>query len=143
MFIAYDAPPIPSNAQLDTKNLGRPQKTWFFEKENGSIIALQEAEAWRLYSGKNQILGLRTPRPKIIGVSDGTTYYQAIVEAVKIAKDIGAEQGQEAGILAGQEHMRKGFALEIEVARGHIEKPRNFDMVNQQGNPTTLNELTG
>lgn len=142
MFIVYDTPPIPSDVEVSSQNLGRPQKTWFFQKEDKSIVALQEAEAWRLYSGKNQMIGLRRPRTEIIGVGSGEIYHKAVVEAVQIAKQVGAESGKEAGVKAGQEHIRKGYAAEIEAAMGHIERPRNFDMVDRYGNPTTLQDLT-
>lgn len=98
--------------------LEKPQKTFFFERHDGSIISVGEQEAWGLYARKNQVIGQDIPKPKLIGVSDGLKMHEAISEAHKIFRTDPE---------AAQARIRKGHEEELEVARGHIIKPRNFD----------------
>lgn len=103
---------------MKINKLEQPQKTFFFERHDGSIIAAGEQEASTLYYKKNQVIGYDFPKPKLIGVSDGKLMYLAVKEAHEIFR---TDQN------AAMERLRKGHDEELEVARGHIEVPRNFD----------------
>lgn len=131
-FMNISAAEYQSNKGMSSKS-ERPQKTFFFERPDGSTFSVNEAEAWNVYTGKNQIVGFQTVRPKLIGVSDGSKVAQAIIEAKEIFKTEGFEKAQQ--------RVKQGHEEEIESARGHIEKPRNFDMVDSRGNPVRLQDL--
>jgi hypothetical protein len=105
-----------------------PEKTFFFERHDGSIISVKEPEAWRIVTGRNQAY-LRYPIPKIIGVSDGTTFRNAVLEAQELAKT---------DLEAAKARIRKGYDDELAAARGHVESPRNFDVVDKTGQPTRI-----
>lgn len=53
-------------------------KTWFFERGDGKVIACGEQEAWNLLRNKSN---WQRNDFKMIGVSDGTTYVNALKEA--------------------------------------------------------------
>lgn len=95
-----------------------PKLTFFFERHDGTIISAGEQEASNLYYKKNQVVGFDIPKPKLIGVSDGSLMYQAVKEAHEIYKT-----DQDKAV----ERIRQGHADELEKARGNIIKPRNFD----------------
>lgn len=105
-----------------------PQKTFFFERYDGSIISVGESEAWRIATGRNQAY-LKYPAPKLIGVSDGTVFRDAVIEAQALGKT---------DIEAAKARLRKGYDDELTAARGHIEQPRNFDMIDKYGQPTRI-----
>lgn len=105
-----------------------PQKTFFFERHDGSIISVNEPEAWRIINGRIQAY-LRYPIPKLIGVSDGSTFQKALFEARELGKT---------DVELAKERVRKGYQEELEAARGHIEQPRNFDIIDKYGQPTRL-----
>lgn len=103
---------------MKVHKLEKPQKTFFFERQDGSIISVGEQEAWNLHARKNQVIGQDIPKPKLIGVSDGMKVHQAIKEAHEIFRTDSE---------AAQERVRRGHDEELEAARGHIILPRNFD----------------
>ena len=115
------------------QKLESPQKTYFFERADGSIFHTQESEAWHVLKGRNQTLGERRQPAKLIGVSDGRLYYEAVIKAIDL---------QRAGnLLGGQAILRDALAQEIERARGKIEMPRNFDTIGQGGGPVDLSRM--
>ena len=103
---------------MKANKLEKPQKTFFFEREDGSVIAVGEYEAWNLLKNRNQIIGVRTYPPKLLGVSNGQKMYEAVKEAHAIYLT-----DQE----LAKDRMRRGFDEELEVARGNIVQPRNPD----------------
>lgn len=107
-----------------------PQLTFFFERADGSIFVVEEEEAWKILSGHNQLVGQQVSKPKLIGVSDGLKYAEAMSEAKELFKTQGLE--------ASQARIRQGFDEELAVARGHIQLPRNFDVVDNAHNPINL-----
>ena len=121
----------PLTAGISDK-LYQVQKTFFFEKEDGSVIAVDEPGAWNIISGKQQTINSRISF-KLIGVSDGKSFQKALIEA----KDIFYKEG----LQKSQERIRQGFQEELEAARGHIEKPRNFDAFGRGGEPVRIDQL--
>lgn len=118
---------------MEGGKLEKPVLTWFFENHDGGIIPVKEAEAWRIYSGKNQKLGEIVPRAKLIGLTDGTIYHEAVIDARKVFKEFGLEKAQE--------RLRQGLADEVEKARGNVVPPRNFDVIGQNGEPVNMANL--
>lgn len=95
-------------------NVGKVEKskrTYFYERKDGSIICVEEKEAWELHKkGFKQI-----------GVSNGEIFRQAVIESQKIFT--------ESGLQAAQERIRKGERDEIEAARGKFQVPPNNDKI--------------
>ena len=108
--------PLVANVNEKVENA---ERVYFFERENGSIVAVQANEAWKMWNGRDRILGERHQRPKLIGSSDGTQFRQGIIEAQKIFREQGLE--------AAQAHMRNAEKQEIEKARGNLTPPPNMD----------------
>ena len=98
--------------------LEQPQKTFFFERDSGEIFAVGEQEAWSIFAGNNQVVGLRNRIPKLVGVSDGRKMHQAVLESHEIYKTDPAK---------ALERIREGYDEELKSSLGHIERPRNFD----------------
>lgn len=115
-----------------TNNIPPPEEIYFYERSDGSIVALNEREAWN--SSKIQNLsGNIDKKFKQIGVSDGTIYNKAIEEAREIFTT--------SGLKASQERIRKGYMDELEAARGHFKKPRNFEAVDLSGDVVNMKSL--
>lgn len=96
-----------------------PKRIFFFERTDGKILAVEESEAWSLYTRRQQVLGKnRRQEFKLIGTGDGAIFY----EAVQKAKEAGRTNIAEA-----QEIIRKGQADELEACRGKIIPPKNMD----------------
>lgn len=110
-----------------------PEKTFFFQRENGSIFSVNEQEAWSIWTGKMQTVGVRTYPPKLIGTSNGQIFHQAVQEAKEINKTQGFE--------AAQEHVRKGMELELEEAKKHPEKPKDFSSIGLNGRPVSMDGI--
>lgn len=110
-----------------------PQKTFFFEREDGTIFGVNESAAWHIYSGKSQTIGLRVARHKLVGTSNGRIVSEAIREARAIFNTEGLEKAQD--------HIRKAHELEIEESKKHPEAPRNFDTMDNSGRPVRISDL--
>lgn len=126
------------NAPLETRKgisdkYYPPEKTFFFQRENGSIFSVNEAEAWRIWTGKQQVVGFRTIPPKLIGTSDGKIFNKAVQEA----KAINLKEGFE----AAQLHIRNAYDAELEEAKKHPERPRDFGSVGLNGMPVDIDKL--
>lgn len=121
--------PLQSNKSFSTDIKERPEQTFFFEKGDGKVFCCNEKQAWDVYMARGQIIGYRdAPKPKLIGVSDGTIYFKALREAKEIFEKEGLE--------ASQARIKQAFNEELEAARGHIVRPRNFDEIDIGGNPS-------
>jgi len=90
--------------------------TFFYERPDGSVIFVNEREAWTIHKKFKQI-----------GVSDGTIFQKHLIES----KEIFSREG----LASAQAHIRKGEKAELEAARGHFQLPRNFDCIDTSGNP--------
>lgn len=96
------------------------QRIFFFERNDGKVIAVQENEAWSLYSKRQQLLtkGFNRVEFKLIGTGDGRIFQEAALKA----KEIGKTNIEEA-----QKVLREGQEAELEACRGNIIPPRNTD----------------
>lgn len=111
-------PEKPLIAGVSTKN-HKSGQVFFFERTDGEIIAVEEREAWGLYTRRPQILGTHQRIEfKLIGVGDGQLFNKATMEA----KELG-----QTDIKKAQERIREGFKEELEACRGHLIAPRNMD----------------
>lgn len=111
-----------------------PQKTFFFERPDGSIVPTNEREAWDLIKTGPKIIGQRLLPYKLVGVSDGTKFHQAVMEAHQMFKE-----GKPMNEI--QARMKQGEAEEFELAKGKIEMPRDFDVIDKNRNPVNLAAL--
>jgi hypothetical protein len=98
--------------QTKIHRLEKPRKTWFFERHDGSIVAVGNDEAFFILKGNNNYH--RTM--KMIGCSDGVTFHNAVVESHNIFRTT-------QDIKLAQEKLREGERAEIEKARGNMERP--------------------
>lgn len=102
------------------KKIGRidaPQKTFFYERRDGSVIAMSENEA--ALTGKFY---------RLLGTSDGTTYFRLISELHKKAETLTDEEVAKC--------LTEAFNAELEVAKNHIERPRNMAVTDLEGKPS-------
>lgn len=99
------------------------RKTFFFERRDGSIFATEELEASTL---------VKNDKFKLIGVSDGRAFAQKIITLQNdfILGNL-TEEDRRTRILAAERE-------EIELARGHIEMPRDFSRTDIAGNPIQI-----
>lgn len=94
------APLIPKMNKLE-----RAKKTFFYERQNGSVISTNDVlDACRMHKKFKQY-----------GVSDGTRFERAVAEAHRIF--------MEQGLDAAQQRIRDGEKEEMEAAKGHFETP--------------------
>lgn len=96
------------------------QKTYFYERSDGSVICVQAQEAWKLHK----------KRFKQVGVSDGTKFRQAIAESQEIF--------HREGLAAAQARIKKGEQEELEAARGRYEVPPNADKMGNGAHLLTI-----
>lgn len=94
-----------------------PQKTYFYEREDGSVIAMNAPEAWEMEKKRARKLVFT----RQYGVSDGKLMLQALLASKEIIKT--------QGLGAAQAKIREGFEAEKAAAKGHMEMPPNCDMV--------------
>jgi hypothetical protein len=154
-------------------------KTWFIQRGNDpeDVFACDEQEAWGLFNNRTNWMRRDF---KIIGVSDGSTYVNALKEANNevsnlqtevaslsrdlsryletrdnfkftqllpnsdekvvrvnaLIKELEDKLDEKNKILADSQKyiISKAFKAELEVARGHIEHPQNFDVFTPTGN---------
>jgi hypothetical protein len=123
----------PPKGEIIVHKLETPQKVYFFERFDGSVICVQEQEANTLLKGRIKVLGPQNAKPKLIGVSDGMKFYQAVQEAHALHRE-----GKTAEAL---QRLRDGETEELEAARGHIERPRDFDAIDTNRNPVNIGLL--
>jgi hypothetical protein len=121
-------PEKPLYASMDGK-IETPEDVYFFELEDGRTIFVKEKEACNLYKRKPQILGVDTRRPKFLGVSNGFKFRKALEEAREISKT---------DLKKAQERIRQGEKEELEIAKGNLRPPRDFDNVDLHGRPTII-----
>lgn len=104
----------------------RANRTYFFERHDGSIISAQGKEAWNLYSRHPQIVGTRVPPYKFIGSSDGLTFQKAVEESQAVFRNTG-------NLEEAQKILRAGEQEELNKARGNMIPPPNMDKMGPAG----------
>lgn len=105
----------PSN-QSKVNKLEPAQKTWFFERPDGSTFAAHANEAFQILKNKHSNVAYRDL--KFIGCSSGEKFR----EAVKSAQDLFRKTRD---LAQAQEMIRQGELDELESARGNKELPPN------------------
>lgn len=128
----FSTPPLVTKKGINPK-IEQPQKTFFFERADGTIFSVNEQAAWTIYSGKSQTIGKRLPIPKLIGTSDGKIVNQAVSELKSIFEKEGLEKAQE--------YLKMAHEMELVSAKEHIIPPRNFDTIGQNGQPIKISDL--
>lgn len=100
--------------------LEEAKKVFFFERNDGSILAVDEVQAWSLWARKQQMLYKHGKRPdfKLIGTGDGEIFRNAVMEAQAVVST---------DLKKAQQILREGEAKELEACRGKIIAPRNMD----------------
>lgn len=106
-------------------------RTYFFERPDGSRVCAEEKEAWSLYSRSPQILGVRTYPFKFLGSSDGSKYQQAIRESKEIFTTTG-------DLEKAQARLRQGEEEEFAQAKGVMIPPPNMDRMDLKGRGNTF-----
>lgn len=112
----FDSAVKPLNASPNPES-AQPKTTFFYEQPSGRIIVVEEREASLIHHKFKQV-----------GVSDGLVFAQAVVEAKKVQRETGDLQ-------KAQEILRNGEQKELEVARGHFQRPRDYSRVDSNDNP--------
>lgn len=120
-----DIPLKPLVAKVNQEQLPI-NRTYFFERPNGTRVVAEDKEAWSLYSRIPQVLGIRTYPFKFLGSSDGRKYQQAILES----KEILATTGD---LEKAQVRLRLGEEEEFEQAKGVMVPPPNMDRMDLKG----------
>lgn len=96
----------------------KAQKTWFFERPDGTTFACQQNEAWQiLQKGNAYHRGL-----KLIGCSNGEIFRNAVAESHKVYAKTKSMAKARKVILEGEK-------AELAAARGNMELPANPETV--------------
>lgn len=105
---------------IKPNKLEQPKPVFFFERNDGKIIFVDEVQAWSLYSRPAQMLykGGTKPFFKLIGTGTGEIFRNAVMEAQQVGST---------DIKKAQDILRKGEQDELEACRGKIIPPRNMD----------------
>lgn len=134
MMDVHSIPPLPRGTMKPNVSspwaILRPQRTYFFQREDGTFFSTDEKEAWGIWSGKRQVIGEITRGPSYMGQSDGALYFQAIKDAHVLL----ANEGEE----AARARLELGIQEEFEVAKKDKTIPRNHDVLDKSGNPINL-----
>jgi hypothetical protein len=99
--------------------LEKPEKVFFYARPDGSTFACKAEDAYNVK---------KTGKFKQLGVSDGKLFYEAVKQAQEVAKT---------DLEKAQEILRQGEKDELELAKGHMEEPPNFDHIDARGRPTS------
>lgn len=118
-------PLIPGVGQIEAAGT-----IFFYQRKDGTVIMVQESEAWTLHKKGNQVVGQITLPLLQVGVSDGLLFQKATQESHQIFKTEGLE--------AAQARVRQGFEEELALARGFRQTPRNFDITDSQRQPIDM-----
>ncbi len=118
---------------MEGGRIDKPEEIYFFQREDGEVIHVNEATAWNLYNGRNRVIGQYQDRMKIIGVGSGEIFQKGLLESKELFRTQGIE--------AAQLRIRKAVLQELEACRGKIKIPRNYDSVDRRGNPINLSNF--
>lgn len=98
----------------------KPIKCFFFERPDGSIINVEEAEAWNILCGRIQVIGSGRQKFKYIGCSDGRTFHEGLMKAREILLTGG-------DVNESKKCIKEAEQKELEIARTNPTPPTNQD----------------
>lgn len=101
---------MPDVTMVRFKAPEQPVKTFFYQRQNGEIFACQNDEAATLMRSSHASF------LKQLGASDGTTYYNYLLNC-------GVKAGERIPLEQAQDMLRAAFNAELEAAKGHFEQP--------------------
>ncbi len=119
--------------QANVGKIEETQRTYFFERDNGTTFFTTGREAWSLIKRPTKVMKKETKRMKFLGSSNGQIFQKAVRDSHKVFR--------EQGLSVAQEVIRKGESDELEAARGNMVYPPNYDMVDRGGNPINIASL--
>ena len=97
------------------------KRVFFFERDDGQVIATEENEAWSLWTRKVQVLGRsKKNNYTLVGTGDGNIYRKALQEAREAGKT---------DITKAQSIIRKGQEDEYLACKGRIIPPKDMDKI--------------
>jgi hypothetical protein len=99
-----------------------PQRTFFYERRDGSIIAMSEEEA-----------GLTGKFFRLLGVSDGQEYSRRITEIQKNLANLSVEDVHRL--------TKEAFQAELDIAKQTVERPRDMNKTGLEGESLRGNKL--
>ena len=100
-------------------------KTWFLQKDNGEIVAVDEVAAWHMMN-PNHNSGFNAPKWKIVGTSYAQIY-ASVVEGLGNTPDMNEKK----------KLLKQAFEDELAEARKHPERPRNPNILDISGRAQT------
>lgn len=93
----------------------RPKKTWFFQRGDGKIMAVEEKEAWQICYNRST---WKRRDFRLLGTSDGTTYHrivkESIAEAQKLEPMIAKKNGELERYMQAEENLVVNEAVDME-----------------------------
>ena len=89
----------------------KPNKTWFVQRGDGKILAMEEAEAWECFNNRST---WKRRDFKLVGVSDGTTYTRVINEGK--ARALKLQNELEPMVKEMQDYQKAEHRLRVEEA---------------------------
>jgi len=98
----------------------KPTKCFFFERPDGSIINVEEPEAWNIICGRVQLIGSGRQKFKYLGCSDGQVFHEGIMKARTILMNGGSVQ-------ESQKCIKEAEQKELEIAKTNPTRPSNQD----------------
>lgn len=107
-----------------------PSTSYFFKKRDGSFIAVDAKNAWQIYAGHSQIIGIQQEPWEYVGRTNGTKYIAAVKEAYKVLETEGKE--------VFEEKLDKALKDEYKLAKKDKTPPPNFTSIDRNGMPINL-----
>jgi hypothetical protein len=110
----HDDLPLYESTVGMSNHIEQPRQIFFFERNDGKVLAVEGQEAWSMYSRRAQNLSKRTEF-KLIGTGDGKIFAEARLRAQIAGKT---------DINEARKILAEGHQAELEACRGKIIAPR-------------------
>ena len=119
--VLQEAEEAPQLEFVTFKGAERPRKTFFYERiehknYSGYIDDPEDTSETIVAFSEQEAASLTPEKWRQVGVSDGRAYAQTIL-------DSGVSKGTKITLQRAREILKKAFDAELEVARGHFERP--------------------
>jgi hypothetical protein len=116
--------------------LSAPKKTWFVERMgDNSVFACEEAEAWQIFFNKSN---WKRRDFRLIGTSDGTTFYkivkESMVEARQLEPEIEKKRTELQRYMDAEEKLIMNEAVDMEGDPSDTINEQNKQKVNRLRN---------